>query len=660
MPEQEEKNTKETRLQKVLDLHRSVEFGSTDLFERMRKAADMTYRDQWDAADRKHREDANKFVLSVPLIKPQIKQVVGQQVENPKELSVVANRSGSRAGANILTKLAKHAQDTEYARFQKTHWFEAGLANNVGFIGVFIDKNTDPRHGNLIIEKLNEFECGLDPNCNVYDFNSFHHGAKCFIWEPWIDKEWIHAQYPNAKNLKNSSAKISGSDPTGVFAYMKGAASRIRRAFSTSPRSVQDTLEEFKYHVTHTWYRKPKRVIMLYDTEGEELDAQLIVKDKEIRQAKKMASESGRFEVEEVVRNIMHHHIRVGREVLEEIEDELNGVDMYPVVGYSGYFDNGYRGGMSEDLVGTQQEINFLHSTRMDLFKKLPNVGYIIAKDIGDYAAELEETGGQDGVVLVAAKAGGKIEKIKPTEIPPSLDRAEETAIRNISLTSGVRTENPQNDAAELSGKAIIAKQQASQTGNAPVILNFDYSQMILNNLIVAVIRANGIYSKEEIIEIIGEDELINSQLLAEARQIVQAELSRSGLEVPQEPPALNLELARLNPAYVANYMADVESVKESLALIDKIAVPIAQDLLIEEISNLTRGTYNTTVAAVAYTPSMKTAEFAQLLELQELQIKTGGAPIPHRRLILASDARDAEQIVDEMDRAQQQQAVAG
>ena len=48
------------------------------------------------------------------------------------------------------------------------------------------------------------------------------------------------------------------------------------------------------------------------------------------------------------------------------------------------------------------------------------------------------------------------------------------------------------------------------------------------------------------------------------------------------------------------------------------------------------------------------------LIDIQKLLIETGGPLMPARRLILASEAKDAEQIVQEMEQQQAPQAVAG
>jgi hypothetical protein len=351
----------------------------------------------------------------------------------------------------------------------------------------------------------------------------------------------------------------------------------------------------------------------------------------------------------------MCHTVRLGDLLLEHNEDELNGVDVFPVVPYSPYFDCGYRAGMSEDLIGTQEEINFSHSMKMNILKKLPNSGWFVNSDpTGAFRDWLEEHGAEDNIVIDKSKAGGGVEKITETKYPAGFERNEEQSIKNIHLISGVRTEDSSYDQANLSGKALEAKQRASMTGNSPILQNFDYSQTILNNLIVEVIRRNKIYSLDEILEIVDSDEMIDGDLMEAARGQVIKELEARGIRLPEQPPQLDPQASAIDKTYTQNYLADVELVSKTKSIIDKLAMPVAMDLLYDEISNLNKGRYNSEVTMSQYSPTMRMAEMAEILETSEILLKTGQPPIPYKRIIMSSDISDKEGIVKEMEAGQQ------
>lgn len=648
---------------KVKEMRESIAMGNADLFERMEKGKQFTYRDQWDPAVRAYNTKKKKFTLSVPLIKPIIKQVVGMQLTNPKDLKVEANRGGSEVGSRILNKLAKHSLDTSKAMFHRTQWFEAGLAGGVGYIGVFINKNDDPKNGNLDIVKLDENDCGIDADCNVYDINDFYQGAKCFIWEPWVDKELVKLQYPDkAPDLGDFGTTPISNDVTGFWSRLWGG---FRSAISTlSGERVlhSEKMYENKYHLTHAWWRRPKECLMLYDERKGDLDAILLKKDKDIRTAKGMAkAHPDIFSAWPVIRQVMCHTICLGDLLLEHKEDELNGVDMFPVVPFSPYFDCGWRGGMAEDLIGTQEEINFSHSMKMNILKKLPNSGWYVKSDpTGAFSQWLEEHGSEDNIVIDMGKAGGAVEKITETQYPVGFERTEEQSIKNIHLISGVRSEDSSYDAANLSGRALLAKQQSSMTGNSPILQNFDFSQTILNNLIVEIIRANKVYSIDEILEIVDSDEMIDGGLMEKARQQVIEEFEGRGIKFAEQPPAIDPRVAQLDKSYTQNYLADLELVKKQEALIDNLARPVAMDMLHEELSNLTKGRYNSTVTMSPYSPTMRMAEMAEKLEINDILIKSGlPERISARRLIESSSITNKDEIIKEMEAAGQMQQLA-
>jgi hypothetical protein len=655
-------------ISKVKDMREAAVMGNTDLFDRMEEGKRFTYRDQWDPAVKAWNDKKGKFSLQIPLIKPKIKQIVGMQLQHPKDLKVEANRGGSETGSNILTKTGKHASDENNIIFQKTHWFEAGLAAGISFIGVFVDRNEDPKHGNLKIMKLNEDECAIDPDCNVYDPNDFYQGAKYMIWEPWVDKDLAEKLYPDkADEIGNSGYETLANDTTGFWSRLWGGFRSAINTLSGDRVLHTEKLYENKYHLTHCFWRQAKECFMLYDSQKSELDAMLLKKDDEIKLAKKLAkkyaeqySDPDRFSFERVVRQVMCHTTMCGDILLEHIEDELNGVDMFNLVPFSPYFDNGWRSGMTEDLIGTQEEINYSHSQKLNILKKLPNSGWIIKGDpTGTGKQFLEEHGAEDNVILDLSLFGGQIEKITETKYPSGWERNEEISIRNLHLISGVRSEDSSYDDSNLSGRALGLKQQASATGNSPILQNFDYSQTILNKLIIEIIRVNDIYSLDEILEIVDAEEMIDKRLLDDARNQVIKELEARGFRLADQPPQLDLEAAGLDKSYIQNYLADIELIKKQNELIDKLARPIAMDMLKAEIGNLKKGKYNTTVTMSPYSPTMRMAEMAERLEINDILIKGGQPPLPARRLIEASSMTDKEDIIREMEAGQQAMQLA-
>ncbi len=134
-------------LRKVVQMRADGVGGSANFFDRMRKAEDFVIGEQWDPAVKETARLDGKFTLTIPIVKSQIKQLTGSEVQNPQDFIIKNTRGGAAAVAKILTALTKQAADSERIRYEKSQTFESGLSSGQGVIGVFIDKTDDPKSG---------------------------------------------------------------------------------------------------------------------------------------------------------------------------------------------------------------------------------------------------------------------------------------------------------------------------------------------------------------------------------------------------------------------------------------------------------------------------------------------------------------------------------
>jgi len=667
MAEEPKKLTEEDILDKVKKFKDDAVAGSMSLFDRMRKAEDFKIGNQWDPGVKAANEANGKFCLSIPIIKPSIKQVVGTETQNPKDFKVRNTKGGSATVAKVLTALAKHATDSEQVLFERTQRFEAGLTSGVGVMGFFIDKSEDPRHGNLRIEKLNEFEVCFDPNCKVYDPNTKGVGCQYVIWEPWVIKEEVEAEYPAKKEELQA---LGGGRNLGwtmghimaAIDYLWGEDTKTS-IFGSSTREDVESLQKYRYQKSHTWWKEPKRCILSYDSRKSEIDSVLVTQDDKIARVKKAVEQwPDVFSYEEVVRSVMHHTIRVGDVFLEDRVDELNGCNMFPLVPYYPSFDNGYKSGKSEDGIGIQEEMNYSHSQTLNIMKQLANTGWIADKYMGTYKEFLEAHGGEDGIVLDRSKAPN-LEKIKPNPYPVGFERFTEQAIEHMKLVLGVRTEDPTTAKDRVMG-AIALKQQAALTGLASEFRNHDYSMSIEGNLLIEIIRNNDIYSEDEIRAVVEEQDLIDAELMGQAQQMMVQQFEAAGYPIPEQPgpPDMNV-LQQFAPEVqqvaMNQYQQETEVYQQLMARIDEAARPIAEQLLFEELKNIKKGKYNTKVTLSPMAPTFRIARSLELFELNETLLKNAQAPISRKILVESTDVNQKEEIIEEGERQMAQMAGA-
>lgn len=659
----------------VMRFREEAETNTTGLRDRMQKAHSFKVGAQWDDAVKQANEARGKFCLTIPLIRPIIRQVCGQQIANPKDFKVYAGPRWAEAEANLLTALLKQALDNQQAVFVKQHWFERGLSSGVGFLGLFADKSLDPEKGNLGVKLLNEFEVMYDPACVTYDINDRDDGAKYLIWEPWVDKDKLEVEYPD------KAEEMAGGGATANA--MEGRFTRfVNWLVGTLHQQVEDVGDyqdrtKFRYQVTHTWWKEWKTGYWMYDPEKHKsaIDAPIFIQgcadpeqpDKKVT-AKRIAAVK-KTEGAEVIERpvpIMHHTIRVGGIFLEDIIDEFNlsqaNQCLFPVVPFFCFYDAGYVAGMVEDLIGTQEQINWTESQELNVIKRLANTGYFVGSDTaGDGVRWLEQHGGEDGIIINKFRFGGVVEKIEPSALPTGYDRLTDKGIEQMRLISGVRTEIPEKDSVVQSGRAIALKQEATATGYATIFANFDYSMHIAGATALAIIRNAGLFTREEIREIIEVEKLLTEDMIQEAAQIVSQYVGDllGGLpEMPEDPP-MDV-LLRADPDTRRNVLQQWTDEQAYYGQYQQMlmaqATETAAEMLMDKVSQARRSAYRLKVTTSSAAVTHRLQQFAEMLEMQELFLKSGQLPMSKKLLIESSDLANKDEVLK--DDEEQQQAM--
>jgi hypothetical protein len=667
--------------------------GSSNLYDRMRTAEDFVIGGdlQWDPAVKEANENKGKFCLTIPLIKPQIKQVIGTAIQNPKDFKVYNTKGGSATIAKVLSALSKQAMDSEQARFEKTQFAESGLNTGSGQILLGLDGQQDPLHKNIKIEKLNEHEVLWDPNCGVYDPNKRGTGAKFVIWEPWVDKDLIDLLYPDKKDELPGGTGGVVSTALGAMSsfvgWLTGNPNKQTSIFGPENRTDVKNLEKTRYQVSHTWWVKPVKALWWYDKRKSEFDAVILVPgckvsilddqtgefvEQEVNKAfidhvKDLAKNMpDTFAVAETVQNVMIHTVRIGETLLSNTIDELNlaqsGICLFPIIGFYPYFVNGYKSGLSEDMIGTQQEINYAHSMSLNLIKTIANSGLIVDGGPGTekYLEFLKTNAGQDGVILERKRAGGNIDKIQPTNYPAAFEIIVDRAKENLKQITGVRTEDP-TTAKDRVAKTIQLKQMSAQTSSSSIFQNFDYSVALLGNLLLEVIRNNDVFSEDEIAEVVDKEDLIDNELLRQAGEQLLRELPQQGHQIPQPPQAPPEQTPEAQQAYQQSITL-FEQFQKSL---EKSSKALAVKMLMAQLKEQRRrGRYNTKVELSPAAPTYRMQRSAELFELNNVLTQNRQAPIDREILIKSTDVDNQDEIIqkgrEQMQMMQQQATSPG
>ena len=647
-------------LNKVNEFRRIGVDGSTGLFDRMRKAEDFTIGGdrQWDKQVIDAAANNSKFTLSIPIVKPQIKQLAGSEIQNPQDFVVANTTEGSATIARVLTGLVKQVVDSEQGRYEKSQAFESGISSGQGVMAVFIDKTTDPKHANLTFQKLNEHHCMFDPNATVYDQNRKSGGAQFVIWDEPVPKEELESQYPDKAGELESMGTISTfgaimGNISGIIDMITGRrrSNRESSSFGSFDREGEDVMDKTRYWKTHTWWKEYKKCVHWYDSRQSELESMFLSKDKDIKAAKAAAKQfPDIFSIEEVDSFVMHHTITVKDTFLEDNVDELNGVQMFPLVPFWPHWVNGYKSGIAEDLIGTQEEINWTHSMALNQVKQMSYPPVVIKEDAtGDKADKLRDLlQGGERAIIDASEYGGEIEFVKQPEFP-TVEIFTQQAMNNVKTITG-RLDIPESNQKSLSGKAKIIDVQKTQQGSMTVFGNYNHTLAILGNLLIDIIRKNDIFSDDEILATIDSDDLIDAEILEQSKGIILRQIQQQGQAIPQQPEQPNPIRARnahpeLQAQMVDTYIKEMALYEQFVEEVEQAARPIAQEILIGMIHQMKVGKYNTKIAVSPMAETMRLIKASQIFELQKVLRESGDVGLAGDDLIEATDAPNKEQL---------------
>ena len=640
-----------------MDFRATGEKGNKNTFQRMTKCERFKIGKQWDKDVLKFNKSRRKHSLVINRILPVVLQVSGNEVQNPRSIKVHNVKAGTQTIANILTGLSRHVMDGEgnNGQYKKSQMFDDGITTARGWLGIDIDFEHDPIKGNLSVKDYDPFMVLVDPAATKYDLNATEGGAKYIIVDEWVDKGQLEAQYPEQKDHLIGADYTTRRESSGPFSrVMNYMFSNSVSAKTTDDYRDQSQLDnpisskgDHSYRRSVTWWKEWKKGLYV-QRKDDPLSFMTITGVKEMANAKRMAEENpDRVRIvtkdrkgRPLVVPVLNKTTMVGNWILEHEEDPFNGMSRFPLVKYSPYFAHGYEFGIVENLIDPQQQVNWSWSMELNLIKLLSNTGWVVKKTLGTMKRWLETHGGEDGIVLEEDKFGGGIRKLEMNKFPKGLDIMTEKGSRHISEIANVRTEQPQFDAKNMSGRAIALKQQSSMTGSAQLFSNYDYTVRLFGDLMVDMIRRTDVFSEDEIRAIIDEDDLIDARLLEEARQIITSMLGQVGYEIPSAPDVTV-------PENIDS--AEVEAFQQLTSQLESEARRIAQQLIYKEITNIGKGRYGTKVDQMAMGPTMRIQQSIETFELNKALLDSGQPGVARRLLIEATDVPNKEEIIAEV-----------
>lgn len=636
----------------VEQMRTEAESGNRRRRERMRKCRRFRVGDQWDDDVKAWYKSGRKHALTINLILPTILQVAGVHSDNKKDITVRPTNGGTDASARIISSLLKFT--LHHRRFHQEHTdgFRNAIGDGAGYLMAYRDFEDDPKRGNLAVRRLNPFSVLTDPSVDEYNMNT---SGQYVIWDEWMDEERAKLKWPDKAN------EITVGAPRDVGQH--GIFASIVNFFYDDDDYHRDEDKEsvsenraHKVRITHTWWKEWKTVVYLYRVGQDDLEPLKLTKSDEITEAKKQARE--RPEIASVSERIepLMHHTQTNRSVfLEDVpnpwayEDNPNeGIMQFPIVPIYAYYEDGYIFSLVENLISPQEEHNFARSTLLNISKKLANTGWI-GKGLGTKFREwLQIHSGQDGVVIDMPNAASKLDKIEPTQIPTNQVLNAQMAKEDIGDIANVKLDRKDFSKSQLTNQARAIKERDSLIASNTLFSNDEHSILILGEFLVDAIRNTGIYSETEIKAIVDESDMLDDKILQDAAEL----LASQGIQLPEPPVDIQQQVQELQDqpealaALIQGVQQEIQTFRELQAQFQQIQKETAQAIILEEIKTLRSGKYGTMIDQQSHSPTMRIANFIELLELHKVLLESNYAGIPREQLIEASDAPNKAAII--------------
>jgi len=650
---------------KMLEFRGEAEEGNKPVFKRMTQNERFKIGKHWDADDVSFSEAHGKFALTINEVLPIVLDIAGTQEENPLDFKVRPVKGGTRVIAGILTSLLKNVMDKSMGREEASRSFESGVTTARGFVYIDIDYTNDPLRGDLVLKEPDPFMVLPDPTCKTYDYNAEKGGAK-YIWiDEWEDKGKVEAKWPDKEIKSANFDMIPKGRFRGMLNFMFGGGPNLHLRDDYRHHDEHTFQEEMEKNVskqtnnyrisTCLWkeWKKGAYVQRLDDP----LNYLALTGPKDIAEAKRITNgnirviEKDRYDNQLTV-PVLNITRMAGDILLEHIPDPFDGMNLYPIVRFAPYFDHGYEYPPVENLIGPQKLINYTFSSLVNILKNLANSGWKVGKASQRWMEWLEEHGGEDGLVIDLSKFGNRADKIITTNYPTGFDLITQRGKENMREISQTQLVVPKTGRPE-SGKAKQIDEIRQQRTKGIIFRNWNQTNILIARTMVELVRHTEVFSDEEVMAIIDEEDLLDEKIMDQARGIIINQIQQQGGTVPQRPgPPNPIRMSNAPPELQAQMLDAFQNkmaiFQQFVEQVEQAAIPIAKEIILKLLRKMQQGRYGIKVDTSPSAPTLRMAKRLETLELDEQLLRGGRQGISRKKLIESSDIQDAEEIIAE------------
>lgn len=532
---------------------------------------------QWEQEDLKKLKKTGRPALTINKIKPVLLSVMGEYLQNRADVKFIPSAGGTPETATALTKLYIHISKEQRLERKEMDLVLEALITSRAYYDVRIGFDDNFR-GEVRIDVPNSKNVIPDPDADADDPSAWNDVT--IVSHQTIQDIELNYGKQYVTKVKQSGQTI---DQTTIEDDYDNRDSFGQREGDEIGASMQaDETTRRLYLVIERQYKALEEVPFFIDRElGDERRVPIDWSQEDINEA---LAENENLTVERKRAQVVRWTVSTGSVLLH---DAISPYEEFTIIPYYPLFRRGTTSGIVEDLIDPQRNYNKLRSQELHIVNGTANSGWKVKSGAlkNMRVEDVETEGSKTGVVFELNNEMGDIERIDPVQIPQGLDRISAKADNDLGDISGIQDEARGVARADVAGKAITARRQASLTG-----LNLYFEQLAFTRELLA----------KRVLKLV-------QKYYDDARVLT---ITTGGLDAQTTELPINQE--------------------------DPETGEVANDLTV--------GEYAVAVTSAAARDSFENAQFEELKALQELQI-----PIPSHLFVENSSLHRKEEIAEEL-----------
>ena len=398
---------------------------------------------QWDAEAKRILESQGKPWLEENIIFSTVNTVLGYQTQSRMDIAFKPREEQDQDSSDLMTKIGMFVIDQNKFPWVESQVFGDGLIQQRGYFDVRMEFD-DNFNGDVAIIDLDPLDVIPDPDSKSYDPKDW---ADVIVTK-WMTMDDLKTTYGPAK-WRQAQRMMQDEPDFGADDY-----GQERNKFGTTNSYTafyKDAAQVEHVRIVERQLKKLQMREFWYDIETGE--AYVIEDDVTAKEKNRVAKEGGYEIIKKLVDRV--RWTVSTKDVL--LHDDWSPYEWFTIVPFFPYFRRGQTIGMVDNLVKTQEMLNKVFSQILHVVNTTANSGWIVEQNslTNMEIEDLEDRGGETGLVIEVKPGREPPKKIEPNQIPTGLKDLVSTAVELIRLISGVSETFQGGSGGEVSGVAI-------------------------------------------------------------------------------------------------------------------------------------------------------------------------------------------------------------